>query len=138
MPLDLPNPDGCAANYPSQKYKFMAIRNRAVLYLLGDTPSRRQELAGLTMGAVDWDNGTIHLLGKGRKERIMNISYDTLEVLHDYRDVRARLKPLTDNLWVSAAGRPMDSAWLCRMLKRLGAGPTSKTCTPTGSGIPTP
>ena len=104
----------------SPKERFFCLRNRALLYILWDTPSRREEIACLTVDSVDWDRGAIHVLGKGRKERWMTISYQTLEMLYDYRDARDYVRPITDALWVSYAGRVMDAAWVYKMLKRLG------------------
>ena len=100
--------------------RFLMVRNRAALYILWDTPSRRDEITGLRMESVDWKNGAIHVLGKGRKERWMTVDYVVLEVLWDYRDARAGLSPQTDALWLSQQGRSMGPNWLYLMLKRLG------------------
>lgn len=114
--LELVNPR--AAHSP--KKLFFCHRNRALLYILWDTPSRREEIASLTVESVDWDHGAIHVLGKGRKERWMTLSYQTLDVLYEYRDIRDALRPDTNALWVSYAGQPMDANWVYKMLKRLG------------------
>ena len=104
----------------TSKQLFFCHRNRALLYILWDTPSRREEIASLTVGSVDWDHGAIHVLGKGRKERWMTLSYQTLDVLFEYRDIRDARRPDTDALWVSFAGHPMDGNWVYKMLQRLG------------------
>jgi len=104
----------------SSKKQFFCLRNRALLYLLWDTPSRREEIASLIVESVDWDHGAIHVLGKGRKERWMTLSYQTLDVLYEYRDISDAMRSDTEALWVSYAGQPMDAAWVYKMLKRLG------------------
>ena len=50
---------------------FRRTRDRAVLFLLWDTPARREELTGLTVDTVDLDAGAILVLGKGGRERWM-------------------------------------------------------------------
>ena len=100
--------------------RFRMKRNRAALYLLWDTPSRRDEITGLTISAVDWKEGAVHVLGKGRKERWMAIDHGVLDCLWDYRDARDSLEPQTDALWVNDRGQPMTTHWLYLMLKTLG------------------
>ena len=100
--------------------RFRMVRNRAALYILWDTPSRRDEIASLSLDSVNWEQGAIHVLGKGRKERWMTIDYGVLEMLWDYRDARAAVGPQTEALWVSEWGRSMTPNWLYLMLRRLG------------------
>ena len=100
--------------------RFRMVRNRAALYVLWDTPSRRDEITGLNVSSVDWKDGAIHVLGKGRKERWMTIDHCVLEVLWDYRDAREALRPDTEALWVNMWGGAMTNNWLYLMLKALG------------------
>ena len=100
--------------------RFCVVRHRAVLYLLWDTPSRRNQVTGLTMSSVDWKDGAIHVLGTGGKERWMTIDPCVLEVLWDYRDAREALRPDTEALWVDMWGGAMTNNWLYLMLKALG------------------
>ncbi len=51
--------------------RFRMVRDRAMLYLLVDTPGRRSELVSLTVETVDLDMGAILVFGKGRRERWM-------------------------------------------------------------------
>ena len=99
---------------------FRLTRNRAALYVLWDTPSRRDEIANLTLEEVDWDQAGLHVLGKGRKERWMAVDFLVLEALWEYRDLRDDIALDTNSLWVSDGGLPMQPSWIYQMLKRLG------------------
>ena len=100
--------------------RFRMVRDRAMLYLLCDTPGRRAELVSLTLGAVDLDVGAILVLGKGRRERWMPLGGAPVEALWEYLQVRGKLAKETDALWVDAGGSPMSKDWLRQMLRRLG------------------
>lgn len=58
--------------------RFRALRNRAIIWLLVDTPIRRGELAGLSVDDVDLDAGIIKVMGKGRRERLMPLGETSL------------------------------------------------------------
>ena len=87
-------------------HRFRLLRNRAVLFLLWDTPGRRDEVATLDLDGVDLDAGTIMVMGKSRKERYMPIGDTARSVLWEYLQVRATMSPSTDALWfLSGAGQ---------------------------------
>lgn len=104
--------------------RFRMVRDRAMLYLLVDTPGRRSELVSLTLGAVDLDVGAILVLGKGRRERWMPLGAVAVEALWEYLLVRGELAKNTTGetgaLWLDTGGRPMSKEWLRHMLRRLG------------------
>ena len=114
--LRLVNPE----NARTTTERFCLIRNRAVLYLLIDTPGRRNELATLTVNGVDLDGGAILVMGKGRRERWMPLGDTATAALADYIGLRARVAQRIDGLWVSATGHGVKPSWLYVMLKRLG------------------
>ena len=101
-------------------HRFRLLRNRAVLYVLWDTPGRLNEIAKLDLGRVDLEEGAVKVMGKGRKERWMPIGNATQSVLWDYLQARESVHPKTGSLWVSEHGRPMEPNGIYQMLKRLG------------------
>jgi site-specific recombinase XerD len=101
-------------------HRFRLLRNRAVLFLLWDTPGRRDEMATLNLEGVDLEAGTIMVMGKGGKERYMPIGDTARSVLWEYLQVRAAKSPSYDAVWISEQGRTMEPGWLYQMLKRLG------------------
>ena len=110
--------DSALARTPA--HRFRLIRNRAVLYLLWDTPGRRNELATLRVEDVDLEAGTVLVMGKGRRERRMPIGDVVRSVLWEYLQARATIGPKAGALWVSEHGQAMQPGWLYLMLKRLG------------------
>ena len=101
-------------------HRFRLLRNRAVLYLLWDTPGRRSEIAMLAVDGVDLEDGTVLVMGKGRRERWMPIGDVVRSVLWKYLQARAAIRPQAGALWVSEHGQVMQPGWLYLMLKRLG------------------
>ncbi len=106
--------------YQTPGFHFLAVRNLAAVLMLWDTPSRRDEVAQLTLDSINWDSGSIFVLGKGRKERIMTLGAAAMQPLWDYVQARQQLRPLHNYLWVDMWGKPMKASWLYLMLKRLG------------------
>ena len=95
--------------------EFTPARDRAIIRLFADVGLRRAELGGLTLEDVDLDERTVHVVGKGRKDRVAVISPKTRKALFDYLRVRAE-HPHADSpmLWLGAQGRPAinaDALW---------------------------
>jgi site-specific recombinase XerD len=108
------------ALYRSPARNFRAVRDQAMLWLLLDTPGRQDELARLTLENVDLRERRVLVEGKGRKERYMYLGAVTTKAMGRYKMQRDTLDPWTDDWWVDCHGRPMNRAWLHRVLKRLG------------------
>jgi integrase/recombinase XerC len=74
------------------------VRDLAVLEVLYATGLRVSELAGLDLDAVDPHAGTVRVLGKGRKERIVPFGAKAAAALAGWRAVRGdRPGPLFPN-----------------------------------------
>lgn len=72
----------------------LARRDRAILELLYGTGIRISELVGLDLDALDLENSTARVLGKGSKERVVPIGRAALGALDDYlRNSRLGLRP---------------------------------------------
>ncbi len=100
-------------------HRFRLVRDRAVLYAFCDTPGRLSEIAKLQLADVDLANGTLLVMGKGRKERRMPIGDSTTSALWDYLQEREALMPSTKVLWVSEQGEALLPNGICQLLKRL-------------------
>ena len=68
---------------------------------------------------VDLTNGTLLVMGKGRKERRMPIGDAARSIVWDYLQEREALMPRTKALWVSEQGEAMLPNGICQILKRL-------------------
>ena len=100
-------------------HRFRLSRDRAVLYAFWDTPGRLAEIAKLELGDVDLNNGTLLVMGKGRKERRMPIGDAARSVMWDYLQERESLTPRTRAVWVSEQGESLLPGGICQILRRL-------------------
>ena len=102
--------------------RFRAYRDRALIYLLWDTPSRRAEIMGLQVDDVDLDGAVVVVRGKGRKERPMPLGSAACKVLREYLRERDKVAPDgRKEFWVDQSGHGLSRpAWLYQHIKRLG------------------
>jgi site-specific recombinase XerD len=105
----------------TKKERLRLTRDRAVLYVLWDTPARRNEVAGLTIDDVDLEEGALLVRGKGGRERRMPIGSSVREVLWQYEQVRGMMAFGEKAYWTNERGQAMQPGWLYSLLKRLGA-----------------
>jgi integrase/recombinase XerC len=87
---------------------YRAVRDRAILELLYGTGIRLAELVGMDVPSIRWDENVIHVMGKGRKGRILPLGRKAAEALKTYVPYRLeRLQELnanTDALFLSRQG----------------------------------
>jgi integrase/recombinase XerC len=82
-----------------------AWRDRLAMELLYGAGLRVSELVGLDYGAVDFANGILRVLGKGRKERLAPMGRVALAVLIKFRDEFARRTAPASPVLVNPDGR---------------------------------
>lgn len=64
------------------------VRDRALFELWYATGSRVSEVASVTVEAIDWDDGTVKIKGKGGRERLVPVSRVALQWCERYRVIR--------------------------------------------------
>ena len=70
--------------------RLTSIRNTAVIELLFATGARISEICSLKLKDIDLNTQTVRILGKGSKERIIQIeNYDVLSILNRYKSLCA-------------------------------------------------
>jgi site-specific recombinase XerD len=95
----------------------LGLRNRALLELVYSAGLRSREAVDLDLGDVDFEQETIHVRGKGNKERVVPLGEEAAYRLRIYLD---QARPLLvngaeDALFVSARGRRLDTSTLRRL-----------------------
>jgi site-specific recombinase XerD len=110
---------------------FNGIRLGAVVLTLLDCGLRASELCGLTLEDVSWDEGTLRVMGKGAKERVVPFGEATRQALLAYVSKRGNL-PGQGALFVSCYGEALSRHGLHRLLSECGkrAGLTGVRCSP--------
>lgn len=96
---------------------FLARRDRAIILLLADTGIRRGELAGLKTDDVDLRGRLVHVLGKGRRPRVVPFGTVTAQALDRYlRARRGHRLAGRPELWLGVAG-PMTGNGLYQVVR---------------------
>jgi integrase/recombinase XerC len=99
--------------------KPIDIRNRAILELLYGTGMRAQELCSLDTDNVSYGRGTVRVMGKGGKERILPLGEMVLSALKKYVAIRPQLanaKEGTDALFLNKNGGRLSTRSLQRIV----------------------
>ena len=97
----------------------LAFRNRAILELTYSCGLRSAEVVGLRLSDVDFDQETVHVVGKGGKERVVPLGKRAAHAVAVYlRDVRPGLaRGANDALFLSVRGRGLDTSTLRRLMQ---------------------
>jgi site-specific recombinase XerC len=90
-------------------------RDTALLRVFIDTGARLSEVAGLWLADVDLDDGTLGVLGKGERVRVLPIGVKTIKALDRY--LRVRRRDDVDALWLGGKGA-MTPSGITQMLRR--------------------
>jgi integrase/recombinase XerC len=97
---------------------FTALRDRLALEILYGGGLRVSELVGLNYGAVDFEQGAVRVLGKGRKERICPLGRVAMTVLQRFRAEAGRPTGLGEPVLVTEQGRRMTPAMVQQLVKK--------------------
>jgi len=98
---------------------FCGTRLRALVLLLVDCGLRASEVVGLNEGDVDWNEGTLTVMGKGAKERTVPFGQATRAALLSYQTRRGEL-PGEKALFVAAYGTRLRRDDLHDIIRRAG------------------
>jgi site-specific recombinase XerD len=88
--------------------------------LLFATGMRVSELASLLDAAVDVDDGTITIIGKGNRERRVYVPDDIKSLLRDYRTARDRAPSTADTFLVNSRGDAASPQMIRRLVRLHG------------------
>lgn len=96
---------------------FEGIRDRLLLELLYDTGIRLSELVGLKNSDVHLSAGTIKVLGKRKKERIIPIPETLKHMIREYQDAAATAGFVSETLMLTDKGDPVYPVFVQRKVK---------------------
>lgn len=118
--LSIEETDRLLRAYPLSVKEPLFFRNRAILELLYASGLRVSELTNLPIGAIDFDNELIRIVGKGNKVRIVPVGHTALRIISRYiLQIRPLLlKEQTEALlFVSNHGRQLDRERIWMIIK---------------------
>lgn len=97
---------------------FEGVRNRLIIELFYTTGIRRAELIGLKLGSYDSGNGTLKVLGKRNKERILPVLGCTAQLLKQYMLERHGLHEIADAdmLILNSRGNKVSESFVYRLI----------------------
>jgi integrase/recombinase XerD len=98
------------------------LRDRAILEVAYATGARREELFALDIHDIDLGQGTLRVLGKGRKERVLPLTKSAVKWLSGYTE-KTRPKLLKGKideaaLWIDLHGKRVSYQELHSLVKR--------------------
>jgi len=101
------------------------LRDFAIVETLYSTGVRVSELAGLNWGDVDFEQGTVRVIGKGNKERVVPIGSRALEALMTYRERLVREGAVgsarSGPLFLNRYGRRLSVRFMGDMVSRASS-----------------
>lgn len=112
----------------SSDTSFRGIRNKVMLYLLYASGVRVSELVAMTIDQLHFDSGFVHIVGKGKKERVVPLPKNLLDLLRYYIDhVYVKLLPSNvtsknNYLFFSSQKeviKPMSRQFFWQILKKI-------------------
>lgn len=98
--------------------EFECLRDRLVVELLYTTGIRRAELIGIRVGDVDLGEGTLRVIGKRNKQRILPLVSSIQPLFRQYLEVRDADFPNgeSDFLFLSGTGNKMYETLVYRII----------------------
>jgi len=98
------------------RYRYLGIRNLAIISLLADTGLRISELGGIKLSDLDPNLRQLRVLGKGAKMRAVPVDGEARKTLKRYLNLRP---PGGDELWKTDDGQSMSTYSIKVMIQRL-------------------
>lgn len=97
---------------------FEGLRDRTIIEMLYLTGMRRSELTGLSLSDYDESRGTIRVLGKRNKERLVPLLDSFRKSLDVYLDVRRGLDTEGNWFFVTGKGNKLYDKFVYNIVKR--------------------
>ena len=106
------------------------FRDYALMLTYLDTSARLSELADMTVGDVDFENGYIRVLGKNKRERYLPLGQKVAKALLKYT-LNHRPQPTgNDRFWLTRDGRPLTPNRIEKIISTHGKKAGLSRCYP--------
>ncbi|MEP7233844.1 MAG: tyrosine-type recombinase/integrase [Ignavibacteriota bacterium] len=98
----------------------MGLRDAAMLEILYSCGLRRAEVAGISLNDLNLKEGTVRILGKGNKVRIVPIGSQAISMTERYLHVRKEQKNIEDNtaLFLLVNGKRMSPGAVYHIVRK--------------------
>jgi integrase/recombinase XerC len=93
-------------------------RDRAIVEFFYGSGIRLSELHGLAFGDIDRGKMTVRVMGKGRKERIVPLTGQSVEALEEYMKARAGESGAGDPVFVNGKGARLSRRQIERIVSK--------------------
>jgi len=114
------------ANVRGDKKRYYHWRDYIMIALLYATGIRREELANIKLSDLDLAGGTITVLGKGNKVRVVPMGDSALKELREFVSVRETFcgekDVRTPYIFLNRQGHPLSVRSIDRLVKKFAAG----------------
>lgn len=97
---------------------FGGQRDQLMLRMLYETGMRRAELLGLTDGSVDFHKGSVKVLGKRDKERIIPLEKELLDNINSYFSLKKEIEGCSEAFFVRDDGSPFTQNDVAKVVKK--------------------
>jgi integrase/recombinase XerD len=97
---------------------FTGMRNYCLVSVFWDSLIRLSELINIRVDNLDLKSGSLKVMGKGRKERIVPLGAKTVKCLHRFW-ISQRQTIQSDYFFCDQRGRPLEKRNVQRILERL-------------------
>jgi len=99
---------------------FKGIRNRTIVEMFYNTGMRLSELINLTNRSLDLRNGTLKVLGKRNKERVLPLHNSFLKSLKNYIELKSKTFTNLDHdyLFVTDKGNKLYEKFVYRIVNK--------------------
>ena len=105
---------------------FKGIRNKTIVEMFYNTGIRLSELIGLTYQSVDLHNGTIKVLGKRNKERLIPLIPSVLKTIEEYLILRQEFAIDINFLFVTEKGNKVYETLVYRVINNYFSNVSTK------------
>lgn len=98
------------------------MRDMAMFELLYSSGLRVSELTSLNVHDLDFDNGWLRVIGKGRKERYVPVGTGAVKALKQYlplrSEIQSKTKIFTEALFLNSRGGRLSARSVARIMKQ--------------------